>query len=76
MDDAPEISKSKTSLDAEIKAQEASAWHSTDKALNLVHGPQLFFKENEEEFLIPCQLAKAFSVMAFSTPIESVFSGT
>ena len=37
MDDATEISKSKTSLDAEIKAYKASAWHSTDKALILIH---------------------------------------
>ena len=72
-----QISKYKTSLDAEIKAFEASAWHSTDTALILVHRLLLFFKENEGEFPILCQLAYAsFLVMPSPVSIESVFSRT
>ena len=80
MDAKPDPSR-QPKLDSEVKAYQQSVWTKDEKVphdLVIIkkHGPLLFYKENEKDFPILCELARAiYCVMASSTPIESVFSG-
>ena len=75
MDNVVKPNGQTSKIDAEIKTNINSDWHSIDEMLVKKHGPLLFFKENEKNFPIISRLAKAvLSVMPSSTPVESVFS--
>lgn len=75
MDAKPDPSR-QPKLDAELKSYRASVWTNDEKVLIKSHGPLLFYKQNEIDYLILCECARAvFCVMPSSTPIESVFSG-
>ena len=69
--------KQQSKIANEIKAYQESQWVCVDSSLRKMHGPLIFFKENNSSFPILSYLARAiYCLMPTSTPIEGVFSGT
>ena len=73
----PTATMASKNLKAEMRAYEHFDFSPKDEKLILKHGPLLFYKMHEKDFPILSQLAKAvYCIMASSTPVETVFSGT
>ena len=80
MDKAPKkTSKTVTSADLikELTLYFNSVFTPIDEDLIKVYGPLLFYKENEADYPILCEMAKAiFSLLPASTSIEGIFTST
>jgi hypothetical protein len=65
------------SIIEELQKYDGSAYFSNDQDLIAKYGPLLFFRDNEKDFPVLCEMAKLiFCLVPSSSPVESILSIT
>jgi hypothetical protein len=65
------------SIIEELQKYDGSTYFSNDQDLIAKYGPLLFFRDNEKDFPILCEMAKMiFCLVPSSSPVESILSIT
>jgi hypothetical protein len=65
------------SIIEELQKYDGSTYFSNDQDLIAKYGPLLFFRDNEKDFPVLCEMAKMiFCLVPSSSPVESILSIT